>query len=201
MQITLELIIKKINQLTTKSKYIKLYEENPLKILRGQGKIIGDIDELHLNFLKKTNGLSLLDVCFLGFKNTRLYPANIYDEMSYLWSKDCTTTLVFWCIAGNSVGEYFGYISKRNHNREHYIAYYNENKPGNIKIVSSNFNIFIYKLLLNVEEEITRDPNILEIENYFFDSKERLVQYDPELSDYVLKNGNNLALLDLNWYN
>ncbi|SMB87930.1 hypothetical protein SAMN05660772_02772 [Pasteurella testudinis DSM 23072] len=181
-------IMNSIEVLKGKSPYIKTYEKNTIKILKGQGSIIGEKDKLHLDFLKESNGLSLLDYCFWGFKNSHLYPTNIYDEMNFFWSKENMATFKFWCFAGNSAGERFGYINKKNSYGNHFIAYYSQLNPNYLQLIASNFNIFIVKFISDIDKQVNSDNSSLDIENYFFMDSEKLTDNDKELSEFIALN-------------
>ena len=100
--------IKRIN-----SRYITLYPLNDNKtIMKHIGKIPGEIDAEYLEFLKITNGASILDYCFFGLKNSKL-GINVYNLMMDLWYGDNLLASIFWGVTGTSTGEYFGYLNKK----------------------------------------------------------------------------------------
>lgn len=108
----METIITNIEKLAKVSPYIKLYKTfGSDVILRNIGKITGEVDKQHIDFLLNTNGASILDYCFLGMKNRKL-GANVYENIRELWQADSLLTFRFWGIVGTSCGENFGYLDK-----------------------------------------------------------------------------------------
>ena len=188
-------ILDRINKLSMSSPYIKKYSSNPANILKGMGNIIGEIDKQHIEFLKLTNGASILDYCFLGFKNPNLYPRNIYEEMLEVWHNNPLTSNIFWCIAGNSIGEYFGYIPKKDSKGNHFIAYFTNKNPDEIILVSSSFNIFINKFIDAVFDRIIEDNEALDIDYSFFLDINKITMNDVELDAYLSQHSVNVNLL------
>jgi hypothetical protein len=68
----MEEIIVKLRELSNRSNQIVLYNPNIVNVMKGIGRVIGKIDPELLEFLKHTNGASVFDYCFMGFKNSRL---------------------------------------------------------------------------------------------------------------------------------
>lgn len=189
-----ENFFSKIKELSSKTKFIKIYPQNKLNVLKGMGNIIGDVDKPHIEFLELVNGMSVLDYCFWGFKNPKTYPRNIYEEMMNVWRECNFTTNNFWCIAGNSVGEYFGYISQKNKDGNHFIGYFNKNNPEVVVIISSSFDIFLEKFLYSALEAIENDNDTLDIEySIFFDSNKKIIN-DNELKDYLKEKSDIINL-------
>lgn len=190
-----ELFLSKINALSSKTKYLKTYPVNKINLLKGIGRITGETDQQHIDFLNLTNGLSILDYCFWGIKNPRLYPTNIYDEMQFLWGKYYQTALVFWCIAGDEQGGYFGYIPYKNGNGDHFIAYFNENIPDELIIISSSFEKFLANFLALISCELEKDNNILSVDHtQLFDFS---IYKDEELENYLKQNDRLIDLIKL----
>jgi hypothetical protein len=189
-------ILDRINELSVRTPYIKKYSSNPVNILKGMGNIIGEIDKQHIEFLKLTNGASILDYCFWGFKNPNLYPRNIYEEMLEVWHNNPLTSNFFWCIAGNSIGEYFGYIPKKDSEGNHFIAYFTNKTPDKLILVSSSFNIFINKFIDAVSDRIREDNESLDIDYSFFLDINRIASNDIELGIYLSKYSVNVDLLE-----
>ncbi|NEN75793.1 SMI1/KNR4 family protein [Pelistega sp. NLN82] len=189
-------ILSKIDKLSLKSKYVKKYPSDPIKIIKGVGNITGEINKQHVDFLKKTNGASILDYCFWGIKNSNLFPRNIYDEMSNVWYKNPLTSLSFWCIAGNSAGEYFGYIPQKDSKGNHFIAYLNKISSSEIHLVSSSFNIFMSKFLDEVSIKISDDEESLDIDYSFFLDSHKIAKDDDELMIYLDKKPPKINLIE-----
>lgn len=192
-----EKLLSKLNELSSKTEFIKVYPSNQINVMKGIGSIIGDIDRPHIEFLKIVNGMSILDYCFWGFKNPKTYPRNIYEEMMHIWDKYIFTTNHFWCIAGNSIGEYFGYISQKNKDGNHFIGYFNKDNPEKIIIVSSSFDIFLEKFLYATLEALKENNETLDIKySIFFDSDKKVIN-DDELKDYLQEKSDIINLFNL----
>lgn len=193
-----EQLLSKINELSSKTELVKIYPSTPINVIKGMGRIIGETDKQHIDFLKIVNGMSILDYCFWGFKNPKLEPRNIYEEMMNVWHKHNFTTFNFWCIAGNSVGEYFGYISKKSSDSNHFIAYLNENNPEEIIVISSSFNIFLEKFIFSSLEALKKDSETLDIDySIFFDQNKKIIG-DIELKNYLEDNKSDIInLIDI----
>ncbi|PHM37014.1 SMI1/KNR4 family protein [Xenorhabdus innexi] len=188
--------IEKIEILKGKSKHIKTYPNfDKSIILKNMGKIPGEVDKEHLEFLMLTNGVSILDYCFPGLKNNQL-GVNVYELMMELWQKDNLLTLRFWGIAGTSTSEYFGYLDKKNDTGGHYIGYYSSNEPEKVHLVSSSFSIFMYKFLFQINRVIENNINALGIDDnsWFLDIK-NLIKLDVEMERYISSVNNNTEYL------
>ncbi|HGU9882722.1 SMI1/KNR4 family protein [Citrobacter freundii] len=177
-------IIKRIDNIN--SNYITLYtcfDKNT--VIKHIGKIPGEIDADYVEFLKGTNGASILDYCFFGVKNNKL-GGNVYNIMTELWLGDNDLALRFWGIAASSTGEYFGYLDKKNKSGGHYIGYYSSDKPGKVYLVASSFSIFMNKFITQIECELSRDSKIIGLNNNdWFMNIKSLITNDSEISDFV----------------
>ncbi|VEI57046.1 Uncharacterised protein [Pasteurella multocida] len=185
--------LSKINEISLKSKYIKTYHSDVVNVMKGIGRITGETDKQYIEFLKLTNGMSILDYCFWGIKNSRLYPKNIYDEILYLWSKHNLTSLYFWCVAGNSEGEYFGYIPIKDDKGNHFIAYFNESHPEQLIILSSSFEKFLESFFSVISTSLNKDCDLLNIDYRKLFCNENY--HAPYLIDYLNKNPREIDLL------
>ena len=183
--------IKRIN-----SKYISLYTNlDKILVMRNVNKIPGVIDSEYYEFLKETNGASILDYCFFGLKNNKL-GSNVYNAITDLWLCDNLLTLRFWGVAATSTGEYFGYLNKENDSGSHFIGFYESNEPGKVYLVASSFSIFLGKFLTQIEFAISQNANALGLNNndWFLDLNS-LVKNDPEMHKYILEKRGNAEYL------
>lgn len=178
----METIITNIEKLAKVSPYIKLYKTfGSDVILRNIGKITGEVDKQHIDFLLNTNGASILDYCFLGMKNRKL-GANVYENIRELWQADSLLTFRFWGIVGTSCGENFGYLDKLDNSGNHYIGYYSISEPEHIYFVASSFNIFINKFLKQIELALIIDKDAINIDNDWFLNPQKLIIDDIEIA-------------------
>jgi hypothetical protein len=125
------------------------------------GRIPGIFDSQLLDFLKFTNGASILDYCFYGFKNNRLrigFDENLMNK----WAS-------FGHIAGsvipfmsNSSGINFGYLKDVMLNNHHPIVFFNQFKEDT-SLISLSFKSFFGSFLDRVEECLL-NGNSVEIE-------------------------------------
>lgn len=80
--------LKHLNYLYPKD--VKLYSQNKegiIKLMKGIGRIPGEFDPDLLEFLRLTNGASILDYCFLGFKN-KMLGYDIDEYMLDFWHEN-----------------------------------------------------------------------------------------------------------------
>lgn len=195
-------IIDNIKRLSQLSNYISLYINFDTKtIMKNIGKITGEIDKEYVEFLRNTNGLTILDYCFFGLKNNKL-GVNVYENIRDLWQDDNLLTFKFWGISATSTGENFGYLDKKDKNGNHFIGYYSSENPENVYLVSSSFKIFITKFLNQVELAIEQDKNaIYLLDNNWFLNPEKLIENDTEMADYINNDFRkaNYNLLQVNY--
>jgi len=179
-------IISDIERISGLSKSISLYQNFDIKvIMKNIGKITGEVDKEYVEFLTNTNGASILDYCFLGFKN-RALGQNVYENIMDLWQQDNLLTFRFWGVIGTSSGENFGYLDKKNKEGNHFIGYYSNENPAHVYMVSSSFKIFMTKFLNQVELALLEDRNaIYLIDNEWFLNPEKLVEDDKEMAIYI----------------
>lgn len=169
-------------------KKIKCYPVDLKKLMRGLGNILGEVDSEYINFLKITNGISIFDICFLGIKNSKLYPANVYNEMLDLWYKNPYLSDKFWCFATSEDENYFGYLNKKNSKNNHYIGFYNSKDMESIYLISSSFDIFFNNFLLYISNKINYDENLMFIDLLDFVKYSNSLANDIELYDFLSGN-------------
>lgn len=179
-------ILNRIEKLESNSPYIKLYKDFGKDIiLRNMGKITGEIDTQYIDFLKETNGASILDYCFLGLKNNKL-GANLYENHRELWLSNNILTLKFWACIRDSAGNTFGYLDKKNETGDHYFGYYSTNDSDDVYLVASSFKIFMDKFLTQIEKVLKINPNAIALENYdWFMNKDQLITNDLEMQVFL----------------
>jgi hypothetical protein len=183
--------IKRIYELRKLTKYISLYENVNLKNLyKGVGRVPGEFNKELLEFLKLTNGASILDYCFLGIKNMKL-GTNLDKFYLELWSNNNQLAGRIIPFISSSVGDNFGYLIGEHRNGE--IVYYNNEYTDRMWVIGSSFNIFMTTFLDDVEHTINNaeDELILtvEIPNWPIDT-EHWIKRDSVL----LKTYNNLGI-------
>ncbi len=192
-------IINHLEYLSTLTQEIKLYKEfGPKLILHHCGKIVEEIDNQYIEFLKNTNGAYILGYTFLGIKN-RALSENVYDFMRTLYDDNFILCSQFWGVARTKNGLIFGYLKIKDKNGNHYIGYYDPMKLDEVYIISSSFNIFINKFLDSIENELTINPNIKYLNaNWFFNPDiKKLSLTDSELYEFINKNNNGSLIYKL----
>lgn len=102
---------------------IILYPQDIKNLMKLPGRIPGNFDSQLLDFLKLTNGASILDYCFYGFKNNKL-KIGFDENLMNKW-------VTFGHIAGsvipfmsNSSGVNFGYLKDIIINGSHPIVFF-----------------------------------------------------------------------------
>jgi hypothetical protein len=149
------------------------------------GKITGEIDNQYIEFLKITNGASILDYCFLGLKNNQL-GINLYENHRELWMTDYNLSQKYWACIGDSAGNTFGYLDKKNEFGDHYFGYYSIYESRKIYLVASSFKIFMDKFLTQIENILKIDPNAIALDNNnWFLEKTELIKNDIEMQKFL----------------
>ena len=185
-------IIDTIKKLSYRTKYIKLYQNYDIKIImKNIGKITVEVDKEYTEFLKYTNGASILDYCFLGLKNREL-GVNLYENITELWQMDNMLTFKFWGIAGTSGGENFGYLDLKNKEGNHFIGYYSPDNLEQVYLAASSFKIFMKKCLKQIEITLELDKEaIYTVDNNWFMDINKLIENDNELKQYITDHDNS----------
>ncbi|MCL1916781.1 MAG: SMI1/KNR4 family protein [Peptococcaceae bacterium] len=179
-------ILDRLKKLSAISAYVQLYEDfDNSVVLKHMGKITGEIDRPYIDFLMLTNGASVLDYCFFGFKNKNL-GGNLYDNVTDLWRDDNLLTFRFWSCIGDSIGNSFGYLDKKNTSGGHYFGYHSLYSPGKVYLVSSSFSVFMEKFLSQIELAVAKNKNAIGLEgNDWFMDRARLIEHDKEMEAFL----------------
>ena len=179
-------ILNRLKKLSAISAYVQLYENFDKNIvLKHIGKVTGEIDRPYIDFLMLTNGASVLDYCFFGMKNRNL-GANLYDNVTELWKIDNLLTFRFWGCIGDSIGNSFGYLDKKNDSGEHYFGYHSLNSPGKVYLVASSFFVFMEKFLSQIELTVAKSKAAIGLDgNDWFMDKAKLIECDKEMEIYL----------------
>lgn len=144
-------IISQIENLSNDTTKVRLYKNNnPLVIFKNAGKVPGGLDKEYMLFLTETNGASIFDYCFLGFKNKSL-GLNLYENVMDFWQADNSLAVKFWAFAGTSFGEAFGYLDLKNNKGSHFIGRYDINQPGKVIIIASSFTLFMIDFINRIK--------------------------------------------------
>jgi hypothetical protein len=148
-------ILKKLDELSEKNSQIVLYKKFDIKnTMRGIGKIPGKFDADLLEFLKYTNGASIFDYCFLGFKNARL-GVDIDNFMLEFWPANDLLAARFLSFMITSTNDTFGYlIDLVDQNGKHPVCYYSSDEPGKIYIIGSSFERFMNTFISDVQRTL-----------------------------------------------
>ena len=149
--------IEKVKILSEKHKEIVLYPDVKTKVLfSGIGRVPGTFNKELIEFLKFTNGASIMDYCMLGFKNRQL-GTDIDKFVLELWgSNDCLTGKVVGFMI-NSTGDTFGYLIGSEFETLSFknpIVYNNEQAPNELYVIGTSFNKFMNTFLNDVEQTI-----------------------------------------------
>jgi hypothetical protein len=184
-------IIKRLDKLATTSKYVKLYKNFDRNIIfENMLKIPGEIDNPYIDFLTITNGASILDYCFIGFKNTSL-AIDLCANVTDLWKVDSFLSNRFWGCICDSIGNSFGYVDKQNQFGGHYFGYHSMNDLRHIYLVASSFSIFMDKFLSQIEATVSKNKNAISFDNNdWFMERDALFKQDEEI-EIFLKNKKN----------
>lgn len=144
-------IISQIESLSNDTAKVRLYKnDDPLVIFKNAGKVPGGLDKEYMLFLTETNGASIFDYCFLGFKNKNL-GLNLYENVMDFWQADNSLAVKFWAFAGTSFGEAFGYLDLKNKKGSHFIGRYDINQPGKVIIIASSFTLFMIDFINRIK--------------------------------------------------
>lgn len=171
---------------------IILYPQDIKNLMKLPGRILGNFDSQLLDFLKLTNGASILDYCFYGFENNKL-KIGFDENLMNKW-------VTFGHIAGsvvpfmsNSSGVNFGYLKDIIINGSHPIVFFNQFKEDTL-IIASSFESFLRSFLDRIEESVL-NGNSVEIEEIGWPSDSKYWQImDPHI-DKVLALDNVKRIL------
>lgn len=183
-------IVSSIENLSTDPEKIKLFRSyGTMVVLKNMGKVTGGLDKEYMAFLMETNGASILDYCFLGFKNREL-GLNLYENIMDFWQADSSLAMKFWAFAGTSAGDAFGYLDLKNKKGSHFIAYYTPDQPEQVTVISSCFELFMRKFIIEIQILIQANDDSFWIEdNTWMTSLEGSSVDDVELQDFLATNG------------
>ncbi|WP_330209347.1 SMI1/KNR4 family protein [Pseudomonas sp. AM4(2022)] len=183
-------IVSSIENLSTDPEKIKLFRSyGTMVVLKNMGKVTGGLDKEYMAFLMETNGASILDYCFLGFKNREL-GLNLYENIMDFWQADNSLAMKFWAFAGTSAGDAFGYLDLKNKKGSHFIAYYTPDQPEQVTVISSCFELFMRKFITEIQILIQANDDSFWIEdNTWMTSLEGSSVDDVELQDFLATNG------------
>ena len=183
-------IVSSIENLSTDPEKIKLFRSyGTMVVLKNMGKVTGGLDKEYMAFLMETNGASILDYCFLGFKNREL-GLNLYENVMDFWQADNSLAMKFWAFAGTSAGDAFGYLDLKNKKGSHFIAYYTPDQPEQVTVISSCFELYMRKFITEIQILIQANDDSFWIEdNTWMTSQEGSSVDDVELQDFLATNG------------
>lgn len=183
-------IVSSIENLSTDPEKIKLFRSyGTMVVLKNMGKVTGGLDKEYMSFLMETNGASILDYCFLGFKNREL-GLNLYENIMDFWQADNSLAMKFWAFAGTSAGDAFGYLDLKNKKGSHFIAYYTPDQPEQVTVISSCFELFMRKFIAEIQILIQASDDSFWIEdNAWMTSQGGSLVDDVELQEFIVTNG------------
>jgi hypothetical protein len=185
-------IISSIENLSTDPEKIKLFKSyGTMVVLKNMGKVTGGLDKEYMSFLMETNGASILDYCFLGFKNREL-GLNLYENIMDFWQADNSLAMKFWAFAGTSAGDAFGYLDLKNKKGSHFIAYYTPDEPEQVTVIASRFELFMRKFIAEIQTLIqTNDDSFWIEDDTWMTSQGEVSVEDDELQEFLATNGSS----------
>jgi hypothetical protein len=147
-------IIEKLTILSNQNKYIRLYKPNPHALENGVNRLDHRIDSQLLDFLKFTNGASILDYCFFGFGNRRL-GSDIDDNIRSFKIAYPELAQYFLPFMSTSTGDEFGYLKGFTGDLGfHPIAYFNNSYPDQVYLIATSYSHFMTTFLTDIEQEL-----------------------------------------------
>jgi hypothetical protein len=152
-------IFEKLQALSLLSNQIILYKGDVKDTMKGIGRVVGKFDSDLLEFLKITNGASILDYCFMGFKNKKL-GYDIDKFMGDFWMSNNRMAGHFLPFMITSTGDVFGYLTDVvDMNGRHPIGYYNSSRDETLSIIGSSFGNFMKTFLEDIEETLIKNES------------------------------------------
>ncbi|WP_343531981.1 hypothetical protein [Pedobacter sp.] len=178
---------KKLDELAHKyPKDVVLYQQDLKTLMKLPGRIPGEFDLQLLDFLKITNGASILDYRFYGFKNILFTPSfdqNLKDKW-YEWQHIAGVIVPFM---GSSTNIGFGYLKEVTFKGGHPIVYFSE-FPEDTSVVASGFDVFFNDFLYNVEASLAFGNNIeIDLDDWPF-NVEKAKEKDPLLLEVLMSD-------------
>lgn len=177
--------IQKLNDLLKYyPKDIILYSPKDIKLLsKVCSKLPGSFNSQLFDFLKITNGASIMDYCFFGVQNQKLGSNFDKNVLDYWISHNHIAGLVipFMCTSSSSC---FGYLLKWNDNNKLPIVYFTK-EPTETKLVGCCFEVFFETFLNDVKENLENGESIeINSDNWPLDI-EHWLKSDLEIKEIV----------------
>lgn len=143
---------------------IKLYPNVDLKHLaKSIGKIPYAIDKQLYQFLKFTNGMSVLDYCFLSFYNKE-FGSNIHEYTFDLWKDNSSLAGEFVCFMTTTINVEYGYVINPKSDGFNKISIYSKEIYGlDYIVVYDSFYHFLNAFVLNLELYLQEKNNSNEL--------------------------------------
>ena len=157
---------EKLIQLEEDYDCITLYRNFDTKnLFKGIGRIPGSFDKEVLEFLKFTNGASIMDYCFLGIKNNKL-GVNLDEFVLELWGTHDFLAGKIIPFMINSSGETFGFLLEGEGEKNPIVFHSNEFNEEEVLVISSSFNNFMSTFTEDVESTLvnSKDDIFVQIE-------------------------------------
>lgn len=182
-------VVSRIERLSADREKVRVFRDHgTMVVLKNMGKVTGGLDKEYMSFLMETNGASILDYCFLGFKNREL-GLNLYENVMDFWQADNALAMKFWAFAGTSGGDAFGYLDLKNRKDTHFIGYYTPTERGRITVIASCFELFMDKFLIEIQAAIQADAEAFWIEDDAWMTSQRSSSVDDgEWRDFLATN-------------
>jgi hypothetical protein len=176
----------KLVGLRDKSKLITLYQDfDVADTLEGISRVPGEFDVQLLDFLKFTNGCTILGYGFLGFGHPK-YGLDIDEHIEEMRLAKASVSGEVITFMVTSAHEIFGYLRDLvDAQGNHAIAYNSRHAPEKIFVVASSFENFMKTFLNDVDDTISAYPgkflmDIKKKKNWPVDL-EHWRQHDPQL--------------------
>ncbi|HEY5749431.1 MAG TPA: hypothetical protein VIU12_25360 [Chryseolinea sp.] len=183
----MDAIREKLLALRDKSKLITLYQNFDVnETLKGIGRVPGEFDAQLLDFLKFTNGASILDYGFLGFGHPK-YGLDIDEHIEEMRQAKAMVTREFITFMITSSNDIFGYIRDLvDAQGNHAIAYNSLHRPQKVFVIASSFANFMKTFLNDVDDTLNAYPGkfLMNIKkNNWPVDVEHWLQHDPQLRE------------------
>jgi hypothetical protein len=175
--------IEKLKDLANKyPNDVRLYPPKDLKNLaKLPGKIPGSFNKQIFDFLKVTNGASILDYCFYGYQNPKLGLNIEKNSVDYWVTHNHIAGLIIPFMSSSS-GQNFGYLIKWTETSNQPIVYFTDD-PRHTTLIASSFDLFLQVFLIDVEECLKRGEDIeVDIQGWPTDFTHWL-EADPSLKE------------------
>ena len=160
-----------------------LYPPQSLRdISKVLGRAPGNLNKDLLEFLKVTNGASILDYCFYGCKNNKLGMNLEKDSIEYWTSHNHIAGLLFTFMSTSS-GEHFGYLIESIYGKQPIFFFTDD--PKDTALLASSLENFLNVFLDDCKESLINGEDVQIVSDGWPSDFDHWMQSDSDLGEMI----------------